>query len=274
MTELWSLLKFILPTIFDSEKVREMFQESFNRKDYTRDTKFISQSSKALQFLMIRRLKNQLADLQIPNLTQIDVFLPISPAQRAVYKALLMKLDEDTLAELVLGDENATDRDRNAITRLTGGKSELLSGEVLRSLLAQLRKVCNHPYILNPELMKGNLRNDDFINSSSKLLALDKLLPFLKAKGSRPLLFSQSTRMLNLLEQYCQWRGYLYCRLDGTTPQVLREYSMARFNHPTSKVFMFLISTRAGGLGLNLQTSDTVIFHESDWNPQADIQGN
>jgi SNF2 family DNA or RNA helicase len=106
---------------------------------------------------------------------------------------------------------------------------------------------------------------DNFINCSSKLLALDRLLPFLKANGSRPLMFSQSTKMLTLLEAYCDIRGHKYVRLDGSTPQSVREFVMARYNHPESDIFMFLISTRAGGLGLNLQTSDTVIFHESDW---------
>ena len=101
---------------------------------------------------------------------------------------------------------------------------------------------------------------------------LDKLLPKLQAEGSRVLIFSQMTRMLDILEDYCLWREYSYCRLDGQTPHTERQQYINEFNHPDSEKFIFMLSTRAGGLGINLATADVVILFDSDWNPQVDLQ--
>ena len=98
---------------------------------------------------------------------------------------------------------------------------------------------------------------------------LDKLLPKLKAQGSRVLLFSQMTRLLDILEDYMRFKGYQYCRLDGQTKGLDREEAIDSFNAPDSEKFVFLLSTRAGGLGLNLATADIVVLYDSDWNPQV-----
>ncbi|KAG9478493.1 hypothetical protein GDO78_013504, partial [Eleutherodactylus coqui] len=90
--------------------------------------------------------------------------------------------------------------------------------------------------------------------------------------SSRVLIFSQMTRLLDILEDYCMWRGYEYCRLDGQTPHEEREKAIERFNAPNSSKFIFMLSTRAGGLGINLATADVVILYDSDWNPQVDLQ--
>ena len=103
-------------------------------------------------------------------------------------------------------------------------------------------------------------------------MMLDKLLPKLKEEGSRVLIFSQMTRMLDILEDYCQWRGYQYCRLDGQTPHTDRQMYINDYNRPESDKFIFMLSTRAGGLGINLATADIVILYDSDWNPQVDLQ--
>ncbi|WAQ98844.1 SMCA1-like protein, partial [Mya arenaria] len=113
----------------------------------------------------------------------------------------------------------------------------------LLNILMQLRKCCNHPYLF------------------------DGAEP-----GSRVLIFSQMTRMLDILEDYCYWRAYNYCRLDGQTAHEDRQNSIDEFNFPGSKKFIFMLSTRAGGLGINLATADIVIIFDSDWNPQADLQ--
>jgi SNF2 family DNA or RNA helicase len=140
-----------------------------------------------------------------------------------------MRLDEDTLHELLSTDDNANESDRAAFKRITTqGSEKIVDSQEITHLLTALIKCCNHPYILTPELTNECIENDDFVNSSSKLLALDKLLPYLKSKKSRPLIFSKSTNVLDLLEKYCKWRGYNYCRLDGGTPQILREFEMAR----------------------------------------------
>lgn len=128
--------------------------------------------------------------------------------------------------------------------------------------------------------------------NSGKMQLLDKLLAKVKEQGSRVLLFSQvgedrvsddqMTRMLDILEDYMRIKGYEYCRIDGQTTVGLkmgdhtqgeeREARMDAFNAPDSTKFCFLLSTRAGGLGINLATADVVILYDSDWNPQADLQ--
>ncbi len=104
------------------------------------------------------------------------------------------------------------------------------------------------------------------------MVVLDKLLRELQRQGSRVLVFSQMTRVLDILEDYCMWRGYQYCRLDGQTPHEERQAQIDNYNSPDSDKFLFMLSTRAGGLGINLATADTVIIYDSDWNPQVDLQ--
>jgi SNF2 family DNA or RNA helicase len=131
------------------------------------------------------------------------------------------------------------------------------------------------------------------VYNCGKMVILDKLLPKLKAQGSRVLIFSQMTRMLDILEDYSLWRGYnvrtiqllnfflnwtrylkflQYCRLDGSTPHEDRHRQIEEFNAPDSQKFLFMLSTRAGGLGINLATADIVVLFDSDWNPQMDLQ--
>lgn len=110
------------------------------------------------------------------------------------------------------------------------------------------------------------------MDNSGKLRVLDKLLPKLQEQGSRVLIFSQMTRVLDILEDYCLWKQYHYCRLDGQTPHEERQVSINDYNMPNSEKFIFMLSTRAGGLGINLATADIVILFDSDWNPQVDLQ--
>merc|ERR1711981_1561215 len=101
---------------------------------------------------------------------------------------------------------------------------------------------------------------------------LDKLLPKLQEQGSRVLIFTQMTRILDILEDYCWLREYEYCRIDGSTDSEIRDDHIEAYNKPGSSKFIFLLSTRAGGLGINLYTADIVILFDSDWNPQMDLQ--
>ena len=110
------------------------------------------------------------------------------------------------------------------------------------------------------------------VDNCGKMVILDKLLTRLKEQGSRVLIFTQMTKVLDILEDYCLWKGHEYCRLDGTTPHEDRQNSINEYNAPGSSKFLFMLSTRAGGLGINLMTADTVIIYDSDWNPQADLQ--
>lgn len=108
-------------------------------------------------------------------------------------------------------------------------------------------------------------------DTCGKVALLDKMLPVLKRDGHKCLIFSQMTRMLSVLEDYLEESGHSYCRIDGSTPRNEREELIARFNSDPS-LFCFLLSTRAGGLGINLTGADTVIIFDSDWNPQVDLQ--
>jgi chromodomain-helicase-DNA-binding protein 1 len=108
--------------------------------------------------------------------------------------------------------------------------------------------------------------------NSGKVALLDKLLTRLKEGGHRVLIFSQMVRMLDILHDYLVFRGYPHQRLDGSVSSEMRKRAMEHFNKEGSPDFVFLLSTRAGGLGLNLGTADTVIIFDSDWNPQNGMQ--
>ena len=148
------------------------------------------------------------------------------------------------------------------------GKNGKVSSRGLSNVLMHLRKVCNHPYLFRDTYEL----NQDIVRSSGKVELLDRILRKLKATGHRVLIFTQMTQVMNILEAYFQFRKFAYLRLDGSTKAERRENAMHRFNAPDSPYFVFLLSTRAGGLGINLATADTVIIFDSDWNPQMDLQ--
>jgi len=143
----------------------------------------------------------------------------------------------------------------------------------LLNLLMQLRKNCNHPYLFDgAEPGPPYTTGEHLVLNSGKLTVLDKLLARLQENGDRVLIFSQMTRLLDILEDYCMYRGYNHCRLDGQTKHEDRQRQINEFNAPNSEKFVFLLSTRAGGLGINLMTANIVILYDSDWNPQVDMQ--
>eukprot|EP00658_Telonema_sp_P-2_P082333 TRINITY_DN8684_c0_g1_i1.p1 TRINITY_DN8684_c0_g1~~TRINITY_DN8684_c0_g1_i1.p1 ORF type:complete len:1198 (+),score=283.39 TRINITY_DN8684_c0_g1_i1:46-3594(+) len=142
----------------------------------------------------------------------------------------------------------------------------------LMNTVMQLRKVCNHPYLISGCIESPYALDEHMISASGKLAVLDVLFRRLQAAGHRVLIFSQFTSMLDILEDFCRYRNILYSRLDGSTNRIQRRLDNQRFNHPDSMLSCYLISTRAGGLGINLATADTVILYDSDWNPQVDEQ--
>ena len=139
-------------------------------------------------------------------------------------------------------------------------------------MMMQLRKVCNHPYLFDGAESKPYKDGPHLWENSGKMMLLHKLLIKLKEKGSRVLVFCQMTRVLDILEDYMRFVGYDYCRIDGNTSGESRDSQMEDFNEEGSSKFAFLLSTRAGGLGINLATADIVILYDSDWNPQVDLQ--
>jgi len=117
--------------------------------------------------------------------------------------------------------------------------------------------------------------DESLIQNSGKMRLLDQLLKALISGGHRVLIFSQMSKMLDILEDYLEFRNIKYCRIDGSIPQVERAAQIERFNSAKgtrNSISVFLLTTRAGGLGINLTSADTVIFYDSDWNPQMDLQ--
>lgn len=132
----------------------------------------------------------------------------------------------------------------------------------------ELKKVCNHPFVfedvegvINP----NKLTNELIYRCSGKFEVLDRMLPKLQQTRHRVLIFFQMTKVMNIMEDYLSWKGYCFLRLDGSVKADERYTLITQFNKPSSPYFIFLLSTRAGGTGLNLQTADTVILFDSDW---------
>jgi len=248
--ELWALLNFLLPDVFASaERFDELFDLQSKEHGASKTHKLVEQLHRLLRPFMIRRLK---ADVEkdLPAKTETILFTSLAPVQRDVYKQCLLR----------------------EISTVQGTSAQKARGPLL-NLVMQLRKCCNHPYLF-PHVEDRTLPalGEHLIDSCGKLKLLDKLLARLKQRGHRVLVFSQMTRMLDVLEDFLVMRGHRYCRVDGKTPHELREERIEQYNAPKSPLYCFLLSTRAGGLGINLQTADTVVLYDSDWNPQADLQ--
>ena len=124
-----------------------------------------------------------------------------------------------------------------------------------------LRKVANHPYLVQKPY---EYSTQHLISSSGKLLLLDAMLKRLNVQGHRVLLFSDFVLVLDILEEYLEYRKYNYLRLDGQVNIDQRKNDIDNFN-TNNDIFIFLISTRAGGLGINLAAADTVILYDTAW---------
>jgi ATP-dependent DNA helicase len=148
----------------------------------------------------------------------------------------------------------------------------------LQNLIMQLRKISSHPFLFNwPTNSDGEeIVDESLINASGKMLLLNRLLDALFAKGHKVLIFSQFTTMLDIIQDWATlYKGIKLCRIDGSTSQEERRSQMAEFNNGgdgPDACKLFILSTRAGGLGINLVAADTVIFFDQDWNPQMDLQ--
>jgi SWI/SNF-related matrix-associated actin-dependent regulator of chromatin subfamily A member 5 len=139
----------------------------------------------------------------------------------------------------------------------------------LAGLFMQLRKCCLHPYLFDgAEENIGETTIEELIGASGKLAVLDSLLRSLFQKGHRCVLFSQFTSVLDIISDYCTMRGWRHVCFDGRTPRAKRNYYVNSFNAKNSPIFLFVMSTRSGSMGLNLQTADTVVLFDSDFNPQ------
>jgi SWI/SNF-related matrix-associated actin-dependent regulator of chromatin subfamily A member 5 len=244
--ELWALLNFLLPEVFDNAEIFDNFFSVTGNEEM--EAGVVSKLHGILRPFLLRRLKKDVEHSLKPK-KELKLYVGLTEMQRFYYKKLLEK-DIETLQSLN-----------------SGKKTKLLN------ILMQLRKCCNHPYLFQgaepgPPFFDG----PHLWENCGKMLLLDKLLPKLKAQDSRVLIFCQMTRMIDIMDDYCRLKGYQYCRIDGSTNGERRIQQMDAFNAPDSEKFVFMLSTRAGGLGINLQTADVVILYDSDWNPQMDLQ--
>nr|XP_057933194.1 lymphoid-specific helicase isoform X2 [Doryrhamphus excisus]XP_057933195.1 lymphoid-specific helicase isoform X2 [Doryrhamphus excisus]XP_057933196.1 lymphoid-specific helicase isoform X2 [Doryrhamphus excisus] len=314
LAELWSLLNFLLPEVFDDLKSFESWfdidtlGEAESVVAAEREGNILSMLHQILTPFLLRRLKTDVT-LEIPPKKEIVVYAPLTDKQEVFYTAVVNKTiakvlgQHKTEAPVVLTSSgrpkrrnqrvvNYSEQERDTPSSLEKHLETLqkeqswslvpdvqcpLDAQInlkMQNILMLLKRCCNHPYLveypLDPATQEFKI-DEQLVQSSGKFLILDRLLPALKERGHKVLLFSQMTSILDILMDYCYLRGFQYSRLDGSMAYAEREENMTKFSKDP-EVFLFLLSTRAGGLGINLTAADTVIIFDSDWNPQADLQ--
>lgn len=250
--ELWALLNFLLPDVFsDSQVFDEWFSGSkdTNKDDAANQDAVVQQLHKVLRPFLLRRVKADVETSLRPK-KETNLYVGMSDMQYRWYQKILEK-------------------DIDAVNGAVGKREKTR----LLNIVMQLRKCCNHPYLFEgAEPGPPYTTDEHLVFNCGKMIILDKLLKRMQEQGSRVLIFSQMSRMLDILEDYCLFRGYKYCRIDGQTAHEDRISAIDEYNKEGSEKFIFLLTTRAGGLGINLTTADIVVLYDSDWNPQADLQ--
>ena len=257
LPELWALLNFLHPSIFKS---CDAFEQWFNAPFATTDEKvelneeetvlIIRRLHKVLRSFLLRRLRK---DVQLPVKSEYVIKCDMSALQQVVYRHLQTK------------GGMLTDRSERGNARMVTNPN------------FQLRRICNHPFLfldIKEALLCWNtveINGPDLYRVSGKFELLDRILPKFKQSGHRVLLFCQMFRCMTVLEDFFTYRNYPYLRLDHFTMPEDREKRLKQFNEKDSEYFIFLLSTRAGRFGLNLQTADTVIIFDSDWSPPQDL---
>ena len=246
LAELSALLDFLNPGVVDIDVDMDLNAEAASQK--------LAELTEAIQPFMLRRTKSKV-ESDLPPKTEKIIRVELSDVQLEYYKNILTK---------------------NYAALNDGAKGQKQS---LLNIMMELKKASNHPFMFptaESKILAGSTRREDvlraMITSSGKMMLLDQLLAKLRRDGHRVLIFSQMVKMLDLLGDYMEYRGYSYQRLDGTIPAASRRLAIEHYNAPGSNDFAFILSTRAGGLGINLMTADTVVLFDSDWNPQADLQ--
>ncbi len=276
--ESWALLNFLAPDIFTESKV---FDEAFNlngKKSQQKvdgktnkddscviiDRDIIAKSHYLLRPFTLRRLKSEVEKSLPPKLETL-INCPMTEMQKLWTKGLLYK------------DKDALENNTSSVNKKGIVANVVKTSRKLAVLLAQLRKAANHPYLFPgcETISMDGLPTEEIVKYSGKMVVLDNLLKKLFAKGHRIVLFSQYTQVLDILDDYLSFRGGKFAqksRIDGSTNGVMRNVLVSEFNAPNSKQHIFLLTTRAGGEGVNLYSADTVILFDSDWNPQVDNQ--
>ncbi|KAI7983583.1 Protein CHROMATIN REMODELING 5 [Camellia lanceoleosa] len=249
--ELWALLHFLDP---DKFKSKDDFVQNYKNLSSFDEIELANLHMELRPHILRRVIKD--VEKSLPPKIERILRVEMSPLQKQYYKWIL--------------ERNFHDLNKG----VRGNQVSLLN------IVVELKKCCNHPFLFESAdhgyggdtNITGSSKLERIILSSGKLVILDKLLVRLHETNHRVLIFSQMVRMLDILAEYLSLRGFQFQRLDGSTKAELRQQAMDHFNAPGSDDFCFLLSTRAGGLGINLATADTVIIFDSDWNPQNDLQ--
>eukprot|EP00181_Compsopogon_caeruleus_P000451 CAMPEP_0184679328 /NCGR_PEP_ID=MMETSP0312-20130426/2163_1 /TAXON_ID=31354 /ORGANISM="Compsopogon coeruleus, Strain SAG 36.94" /LENGTH=961 /DNA_ID=CAMNT_0027128705 /DNA_START=228 /DNA_END=3113 /DNA_ORIENTATION=+ len=255
LTELWALLNFLLPSIFkSSETFQNWFSAPFQSNTLGNDSADLSEEEtllvinrlhQVLRPFLLRRLKIDV-EAQLPEKVEKVLRCGLSAWQKVLYRQV-----------------------RNKIAVATGDN---MAARAFNNIIMQLKKICNHPYLFYHDDELFELPRNMLVRSSGKFDLLRNMLVKLKATNHKTLIFSQMTSALDQLERLMDFMGIRFLRLDGMTKADDRQEMLELFNAPNSPYFCFLLSTRAGGLGLNLQSADTVVIFDSDWNPMMDLQ--
>ncbi|KAG9961655.1 SNF2 family DNA-dependent chromodomain-containing ATPase, partial [Aureobasidium melanogenum] len=247
--ELFNLLQFLDDT-FDASQLEEKFQELDQAK--------IQELHGIIRPFFLRRTKAQVLTF-LPPMAQVIVAVSMSTVQKKLYKTILAK-NPDLMRAIFQGAKELRPTERAS----------------LNNILMQLRKCLCHPFVYSTEIEERNVSqavsHRNLVDASGKLQLLEMLLPKLKERGHRVLIFSQFLDMLTMVEDFLDGMQMRCQRLDGTISSLEKQKRIDEFNAPDSPLFAFLLSTRAGGVGINLATADTVIILDPDFNPHQDIQ--
>ena len=248
INELWSLLNFIEPSRFSDRDEFENKFKDIHSKDQLMELK------RVLKPYMIRRMKNEVET--IPPLEESLIEIELTNFQKVSYKTLYEK--------------------NKGVLQKGTGLGYLTS---MNNLEMQLRKCCNHPFLIREiqDKIRGEVYTQEayikkMLDYSSKMIVLDKLITKYKKECKKMLIFSQFTEMLKLIEEFLASRKIMYKKIDGATKARDRQNAIESFNSHRKLFEVFLLSTKAGGLGINLTSANVVLIYDSDWNPQNDVQ--
>ncbi|KAB0397526.1 hypothetical protein E2I00_006883 [Balaenoptera physalus] len=262
LRELWSLFDFIFPGKLGTLPVfMEQFSVPITMGGYSNASPVqVKTAYKCACVLrdtinpyLLRRMKSDVKmSLSLPDKNEQVLFCRLTDEQHKVYQNFI---------------------DSKEVYRILNGEMQIFSG------LVALRKICNHPDLFSggPKNLKGipddELGEDQFGHwkRSGKMIVVESLLKIWHKQGQRVLLFSQSRQMLDIFEVFLRAQKYSYLKMDGTTAIASRQPLITRYNEDTS-IFVFLLTTRVGGLGVNLTGANRVIIYDPDWNPSTDVQ--
>jgi chromodomain-helicase-DNA-binding protein 4 len=197
--------------------------------------------------IVCRRTKAQVLKF-LPPMAQVIIPVTMTVVQKKLYKSILSKSPE-LIKSIFVKDQ----------TRLRPSERGSLN-----NILMQLRKCLCHPFVYSEAIEERSansaLLHRNLVDAASKLQLLEIMLPKLHERGHRVLIFSQFLKMLDIIEDFLTGLDFQFQRLDGSIGTLEKQKRIDSFNAPDSTLFAFLLSTRAGGVGINLATADTVII--------------